>query len=288
MRSAGAEPAPDGPLTRAYQCSLPGGRFTGPVRAYDSVSSTQTVARAWAAAGAPEGAVVLADHQRAGRGRRGRAWSAPPGAALLFSVVLRPPIPVARWPELGLAAGCAVAEAVDTVAEVGARLKWPNDVLAGGRKLAGVLAEGLAGPDPAVVLGIGINVSQAEGDWPPELAGRAVSLAMLGRPGVDRPALLGMVLRRLDAWCGVLSTLGFEPVRAAWRARGILGQRVVVPGLGEGVALDLAPGGGLLVRRADGGSEALVSAEAVQAEPPGAGAGVGTAAGGVRAGGRSG
>jgi BirA family biotin operon repressor/biotin-[acetyl-CoA-carboxylase] ligase len=269
MRSAGAEPAPDGPLTRAFAACLPGGRIAGPLRAFGSVPSTQTVARAWAAAGAPEGAVVIADHQSAGRGRRGRAWSAPAGAALLFSVVLRPPLPVARWPELALAAGCAVAEAVEAVAGVATRLKWPNDVLAGARKLAGVLAEGVAGPAPAVVLGVGLNVSQADADWPPELAARAVSVAALAGP-VSRPALLRAVLGRLDAWYGVLLARGFEPVRTAWRARGALGQRVVAPGLGEATAVDLAPGGGLLVRRPDGGTEVVVSADRIEleAEPP--------------------
>ncbi|MFI5008382.1 MAG: biotin--[acetyl-CoA-carboxylase] ligase, partial [Solirubrobacterales bacterium] len=124
----GAEPTLDAELTRAFTPCLPGGRLAGPLRAYRSLASTQTLTRAWATAGAPEGAVVLADHQTAGRGQHGRAWTAPAGTALLFSVVLRPRLPVARWPEIPLAAGCAVAEGLETVAPVSARLKWPNDV----------------------------------------------------------------------------------------------------------------------------------------------------------------
>ena len=139
--------------------------------------------------------MVLADHQTAGRGQHGRPWTAPAGAALLFSVVLRPPLPVARWPEIPLAAGCAVAEGLETVAPVTATLKWPNDVLVGGRKLAGILAEGVAGAPPLVILGIGVNVSQQESDWPPDLAGTAGSLAGLGA-AVAREAAPGGASRQ--------------------------------------------------------------------------------------------
>jgi BirA family biotin operon repressor/biotin-[acetyl-CoA-carboxylase] ligase len=176
-------------------------------------------------------------------------------------VVLRPEVPVARWPELPLAAGCAVAEALEAEAGVSAALKWPNDVLVGDRKLAGILADGATGAagGPLVVLGIGVNVSQGEGDWPPELAGRARSLA--GETArVTRAGLLGAVLARLAAWYGVLLDEGFDPVRAAWRQRGLFGARVPLPA-GEGTAVDLAPGGELVVRREDGQTVLLVSAE---------------------------
>jgi BirA family biotin operon repressor/biotin-[acetyl-CoA-carboxylase] ligase len=261
MLSPPHEPVLDAALTRAFAGCLPGGRLAGPLRAYRSVPSTQAIARAWAEAGAPEGAVVLADHQTEGRGRRGRAWLAPPGTSLLVSVVLRPEVPVARWPELPLAAGCAVAEALEAEAGVSAALKWPNDVLVGDRKLAGILADGATGAagGPLVVLGIGVNVSQGEGDWPPELAGRARSLA--GETArVTRAGLLGAVLARLAAWYGVLLDEGFDPVRAAWRQRGLFGARVPLPA-GEGTAVDLAPGGELVVRREDGQTVLLVSAE---------------------------
>jgi BirA family biotin operon repressor/biotin-[acetyl-CoA-carboxylase] ligase len=270
MPSRLPEPVPDAALTRAFAGCLPGGRLTGPLRAYASVASTQTLARSWAEAGAAEGAVVLADHQTVGRGRRGRAWTAPPGTALLFSVVLRPPLPVARWPEIPLAAGCAVAEALEGAAGVAASLKWPNDVLVAGRKLAGILAEAVAGAPPLVVLGIGVNVSQRETDWPPDLAARAQSLAGLAAP-VTRRELLTAVLARLNAWYAVLLDEGFEAVRIAWRQRGLLGTRVRLPA-GEGTAVDLAPRGELIVRRADGQTVLLVSAEDVRGARAGAGA----------------
>jgi BirA family biotin operon repressor/biotin-[acetyl-CoA-carboxylase] ligase len=265
----GAEPPLDAELTRGFVPCLPGGGLAGPLRAYRSLASTQTLARAWAAAGAPEGAVVLADYQTAGRGQHGRPWTAPGGTALLVSVVLRPRLPVARWPEIPLATGCAVAEGLETVAPVSAKLKWPNDVLVGGRKLAGILAEGVAGTPPLVILGIGVNVSQRDSDWPPDLAGTAGSLASLGAP-VARETLLAALLVRLAGWYGVLLEEGFEPVRAAWRRRGLLGLRVPLPD-GEGTTVDLGPGGELVVRRDDGRLARLIVPPESHPERAGAG-----------------
>ena len=213
--------------------------------------------------------MVLADSQTAGRGQHGRPWTAPGGAALLFSVVLRPRLSVARWPEIPLAAGCAVAEGLEAVAPVSARLKWPNDVLAGGRKLAGILAEGVAGTPPLVILGIGVNVSQQESDWPPDLSGTAGSLARLGAP-LARVTVLAALLAHLAGWYGVLLEEGFEPVRAAWLRRGLLGLPVTLPG-GVGTTVDLGPGGELVVRRDDGRMARLTVPSETRREPAGAG-----------------
>lgn len=201
LTDAVLDPAPDRALTDAFAACLPGGRLGGPVLAFRSVGSTQAIARQLAAAGAPEGTLVLADHQAAGRGQRGRPWVAPPGTALLFSLVLRPPLPPARWPALTITAAMAVTEAVNAASGVAARVKWPNDVLVGDRKLAGILAEGVVGPICFVVLGIGVNVTQQAADWPPDLRDRAVSLAELGVP-LGREALLAAVLDRLAAAYG--------------------------------------------------------------------------------------
>jgi BirA family transcriptional regulator, biotin operon repressor / biotin---[acetyl-CoA-carboxylase] ligase len=270
MRWTPAESACDVTLTRSFARCLPGGRLSGPLRAYRSAESTQALARAWADAGAPEGAVVLADYQTAGRGQRGRPWTAPPGTALLFSVVLRPRLPVIRWPQIPLAAGCAVAESLETVAPCAAWLKWPNDVLVAGRKLAGILAEGVASTPPLVILGIGVNVSQRETDWAPDLAGSARSLKSLGAP-VSRETLLTTLLAHLDTWYGSLLEVGFEPVRSAWRRRGLLGTRLDLTD-GEGTSVDLGPGGELVVRRNDGRLTRLVALptrepEGIRAEP---------------------
>ena len=156
-------------------------------------STNADVARA-AAEGAPEGLIVVAEHQRAGRGRADRRWITPPRSGLTFSVLLRPPAGTrARWGWLPLLGGVAVARAVHRTAGVDAVLKWPNDVLVGERKLAGVLAE-VTDADVAVVLGVGLNVSLRADELP---VATATSLALVGSQVVDRDTVLRAVLREL-------------------------------------------------------------------------------------------
>ncbi|HLX19666.1 MAG TPA: biotin--[acetyl-CoA-carboxylase] ligase [Gaiellaceae bacterium] len=148
----------------------------------------------------PEGATVAADHQTQGRGRLGRTWTDAPGRALLFSILLRPAVEMARWPELSIIAGEAVAAAVGA----GARVSHPNDVMVAGRKVAGVLPEATAG---RIVLGIGVNVNQRTTDLPVGVPKPPTSLYLeLGRE-VERAPLLATILveleRRYDTWSGV-------------------------------------------------------------------------------------
>jgi BirA family biotin operon repressor/biotin-[acetyl-CoA-carboxylase] ligase len=138
----------------------------------------------------PEGALVVADHQTGGRGRLGRAWEAPPGRALLFSVLLKPP-PERRLPELSLVAGVAVADALEHVVGLAVQVKWPNDVMLRRRKVAGCLAEAR---DGAVVLGIGVNVNQTRD----ELPANAGSLFTLTGREWDRETVLSGVLDALS------------------------------------------------------------------------------------------
>src|SRR5918911_1439699 len=149
----------------------------------------------------PEGAVAVADEQTEGRGRLGRRWVAPSGTSLLCSVLLRPSVEPARLPELSLVAGAACAEAVAEVAGVEAEVKFPNDVLVGGRKVAGVLAEA---SDGRVVLGVGVNVNQERGELPEDARTPASSLLVESGEPVDRAELLVTLLERLerryDAW----------------------------------------------------------------------------------------
>src|SRR5690606_12415094 len=144
-------------------------RFGRTHRALGATGSTNADALAWATEGAPDGALVTAEHQTAGRGRHGRTWTDAPGLSLLASLLLRPTLPPDRLGLLPLAAGLAAADAVESVTGLVPRLKWPNDVLLGGRKVGGLLLESRLGDGPAtVVLGLGLNVGQA--DFPPELA----------------------------------------------------------------------------------------------------------------------
>ena len=151
-----------------------------------------------ARAGAPAGTVLVADHQTAGRGRLDRVWVTPPGSALTFSVLLAPDrIPMARWPWLPLLVGIAVAEGVRRVADVDCVLKWPNDVLVGERKLAGILVERVERDSGAVaVVGVGLNVSLSEDELP---VPTATSLAIEGAATTDRTVILREVLRSLEA-----------------------------------------------------------------------------------------
>ena len=139
----------------------------------------------------PEGAIVVADHQTAGRGRLGRTWEAPPGKALLFSTLLRPPAE-RNIAEISLVAGVAVADALERTLGLAVQLKWPNDVMLRRMKVAGCLAEAR---DGVVVLGIGVNVNQTREELPP--AGGSV-LTLTGRE-LDREQLLGMILEDLAA-----------------------------------------------------------------------------------------
>ena len=152
------------------------------VEVTELTGSTNADLLALAAAGSPEGRVLAAEQQSAGRGRLGRAWVAPPRAALTFSLLLRPrDVPRARHGWLPLLAGLATAEAVRAVTRVDARLKWPNDVLAGEGKFGGILAEATA---DAVVIGIGLNVSTEPGELPPPAPGSLAATSL-------RPARTG-------------------------------------------------------------------------------------------------
>jgi BirA family biotin operon repressor/biotin-[acetyl-CoA-carboxylase] ligase len=218
--------------------------------------STNADLLARAAAGEPEGAVLAAEQQNAGRGRLGRAWVSPPRAALTFSVLLRPvQVPRARLGWLPLLAGVAVAAAVRDVAAVDAQLKWPNDVLAGPAKLAGILAEAVG---DAVVIGIGVNVSTEPAELPPPGPGAlpATSLALQGSPSLDRTRLLAGILagleRRYRTWSQVFGDAERAGLRAEYTGLcATLGRRVRVelPGarLVEGPAAGIDADGRLLV-----------------------------------------
>jgi BirA family biotin operon repressor/biotin-[acetyl-CoA-carboxylase] ligase len=214
-----------------------------PVLRLDTVDSTQTAAFELARTGARDRTVVVAEHQSAGRGRRGRRWEDERGTALLASIVVRPRHPVAEWPRLGFAAALAVAEALGSAAGLEARLRWPNDVLVGGRKIAGILLEAR---DQVVVIGIGVNLAQA--GFSADLADRATSIRLAGGRPVDRDTLLAVLLARFDAWRAVVEGGDFEPVRQAWLARADTLGRTVHAGEHAGVAVGLDDDGALLVR----------------------------------------
>ena len=236
------------------------------VHALDATDSTQSEAQRLAAAGAPEGTVVTARHQRAGRGRRGHDWWDAPGQSLLVSVLLRPAGPATSAPQLSLLGGLAVAEALATVAAVPARIRWPNDLLVDGRKICGILAEASsdgAGRIHHVILGIGINLAQAA--FPAELADRATSVRLVTghAPEADLvlAAVLEQVARRYDAW----QAGGFAVLRSAWLERSTLpGQAVRLPDGSDGVGIDVGDDGILRACGRDGRVVHIVSGGTVE------------------------
>jgi BirA family biotin operon repressor/biotin-[acetyl-CoA-carboxylase] ligase len=218
-----------------------------------STDSTNERARALALGGAPHGTLVTADEQTSGRGRQGRAWSATPGRSLLASVLLR-----GLGPEhalLPLAAAVAVCEACERTAPVTCEVKWPNDVWIDRRKVAGILVEGRPQEGWAVV-GVGINVSTAREELPPELREHATSLALAGAgaaPPVDR--VREALCRCFDGW---LLEADRHDVLHAWAGRDALrGERVRWRG-GEGVADGIDEEGNLRVRT--GGDDVTLAA----------------------------
>lgn len=188
------------------------GAFGTHVRFFDAIASTNTEAQEWAMNGAPEGALVVADHQTGGRGRWGRTWFSAPGKLLQFSVVLRPDLEPHRHGVLTAGLGVACARAVARLTGLPARVKWPNDVVVEDRKLAGMLVESsLMGERIAVAIcGIGINVGLAEAEIPEDLRGRASSIAIeLARrgvaPGCDRAELLTAIVAEIESRYDALS-----------------------------------------------------------------------------------
>lgn len=196
-------------------------RFGRALHAFEEVDSTNTEAAEWATEGAPEGAVVLTEYQRTGRGRHGRTWSADKGQNLLFSVVLRPELDPDRLGLITVAAAVAVAETVENfVHPHQAAIEWPNDVLLEDRKTCGILLESsISTPDAdtVVVLGIGLNVNQTE--FPEALTGTATSLRLTAGRAIPRPPVLRRLLRALESRYDAIQRDGADAVRAAFHDR---------------------------------------------------------------------
>ena len=246
------------PLLVAGATAFPGFSF----RWVSRTPSTQDLVRSAARAGAGAGHLVVAGEQTAGRGRQGRRWEAPAGSALLASILLRPRVAAEGVP---LAAGLAV---IDALAPLGveARLKWPNDVIADGGKLAGLLAEvepAAPGPGPAVVLGIGVNLRVDA--FPAGVAGASLHRLLAPAPPPAAEELLVTLLPALAARIRSLEAGGIAALLPDWRARAVgLGGRVLAEtpaGRVEGRAVDVDTDGALLIETA-GGTVRLLAGDA--------------------------
>lgn len=234
---------------------------------FDELDSTNTCAKKLALDGAADGTVVVADFQTAGRGRMGRSFQSPRGKGLYLSVLLRPEGPAERLACVTALAGVAVCNAVERVCGVRPGLKWPNDPVLGSRKLCGILTELVMMPDgtPAVILGIGLNVLQEEGDFFPEIRPIATSLAMeLGR-SVSREELAAELLRQLEPAYAALNRGSWHPWVERYKQDCVhLGKQVRLIGSGgeeTATAVDIDETFGLVVVGEDGQKRAVRSGE---------------------------
>ena len=229
---------------------------------YEETDTTNNRARELALEGAPEGTLVVAEKQTAGRGRRGKVWESPLGTGIWMSLVLRPQIAPAEASVLTLLCGLATAEAIEAETGLSAGIKWPNDILINGKKAVGILTEMDCEMSEVhfVIPGIGINVNTAS--FPPEIADIATSLYLECGKTVSRRRLVHKVLERLEEhYETFLRTGSFAAMLEDYRKHCItLGKEVHVLGREPffAEALDITPEGELLVRRADNGKEEVV------------------------------
>ncbi len=262
--------------TRAPYLIPPLARWLGTQR-IDLVDcgSTNDEAGRLARAGARHGTIVIAESQRAGRGRDGRLWQSPRGMGLYMSAVLRPPLPLVDVPPMTLAIGIGLCDAVRATG-AHATLKWPNDLLVDGKKLAGVLVEAQSQGTKleAVVIGIGVNIV---GPVPPSLAETAIALEQAADSQIDREAFIAAVVAYVEHWVDRYVAMGLEEIIPAWTDRMALGiaARATVDGNPlVGVVWGLDDDGALLLRDADGtihrvrsGDVEVVSAQGLTPSP---------------------
>jgi BirA family biotin operon repressor/biotin-[acetyl-CoA-carboxylase] ligase len=191
------------------------------IHCFETVESTNSLALEMGQAGVESGTVLVAETQTKGRGRLGKGWESPRGAGLYCTVLLRPALPVQHLARITLAAGLAAALAIDEVSGEVSSIKWPNDVLLQGQKVAGILAEChlSGGGVPLVALGIGINLETSGDQFPPELRTRATSLVLASGKVIGKGLMLVTLLRWIDTMICRLEQKEFADILDEWRAK---------------------------------------------------------------------
>lgn len=239
----------------------------GEIICHSETDSTNLQAMKLAASGAPEGTVVIAEKQTRGRGRKGRSWFSPEGAGIYISLILRPVMPPDEAPRITLVTGVALAEAILAITALPARIKWPNDILVEGGKLAGILTEISTDMDKIdhVVVGVGININLPEESIEEGIRGKATSLLMETGRLHSRVEVARAFLAQFEAWYDVLRTEGFNKVRTRWKELSdSLGKRVTVDMIGKtrtGEFMDIDSEGVLILRDEHGLIHRIVSGD---------------------------
>lgn len=251
----------------AIGAALPDALRERPLYVYDTLESTNQTVRQLALDGAPDGTIVLADHQTGGRGRKGRCFFSPPASGIYISVLLRTVMPAAQAVRITTAASVAVARAIESVTGISVQIKWINDLYLNDRKICGILTDGAINMENGLfeyaVVGIGLNVHTDRLQFPPELRETASSLYAETGVHTDRNVLAAAIIRELD---GVWNEQSVSDYMAEYRARScVLGHRIRVYGGGcdgeEAIALRINDDGHLIVRLDDGCELTLHSGE---------------------------
>ena len=239
----------------------------GPIFHFRQTDNTNNQAKALAYEGAPEGALVIAEEQSQGRGRRGRTWFSPHSQGIYATVILRPLIPLSETPKLTLLAAVAAAEALETQTGLPIRIKWPNDILANGRKLAGILTEIGTEMDAVdfAVIGMGLNVNVPQASFPSDLRYPATSILIeTGRP-FPRIRLLQSWLEALEKYYSLLLQGDFDNILSRWKfLTDIVGSRVAVEMPGHryiGEVQDVDGNGVLILKESDGALQRIFSGD---------------------------
>ena len=232
-----------------------------------STTSTNDIVKGLAQRGAPEGTVVVAEHQTRGRGRYGRTFASPAGVGIYLSLLVRPQVDTVRLPQLTLAIAVATAAALEEYCALPVRLKWPNDVEIHGKKVAGILSEAVlsAGVSPAAIVGIGINVNTTLEHLPPELHQHVTSLALASGHPWPRLPLMAVLLAHLERLYQAFQQGDIRPILQRWLHYGqIIGRQVRFThaySAGTGTVVGLDADGALLVQNTAGMQQRLVAGE---------------------------
>jgi BirA family biotin operon repressor/biotin-[acetyl-CoA-carboxylase] ligase len=239
---------------------------------FSEISSTNTRARELAESGAAEGEIVIAESQTQGRGRLGRRWESPPFSNLYLSVILRPKLSPRHAPQITLAAAVALVETAGSFLSRPPVIKWPNDILFDGKKLAGILTEAACDAERVeyVILGVGLNLNYRVDAMPAELRRQATSMADLTGTNVSRESVLARLIQDLDRCYGELEESGFEALRPRWEAHFGLRGRLVRVELGGQEHIGWARGidreGALIVEGEDGRRRSIVAGDVIPLE----------------------
>lgn len=234
---------------------------------YPETDSTNLRAKLLAAGGAPEGTIVIAEKQTRGRGRKGRSWFSPAGGGIYISLILRPSMPPSEAPRITLVTGVAAAEALLSLAPLDFKIKWPNDILVKGKKIAGILTEISTEMDGIdhIVVGIGINVNMPAESLDAEIRERATSLLIETGAPFSRVKLIQAFLKQFEVCYEILQSRGFEPVRNRWKELSdSLGRQVTVDMIGKtcaGEFIDIDAEGVLILKDEQGELHRIVSGD---------------------------